>query len=129
MVVQHDISDFVSIVNLGVIRRRVYVDVKNSKKIAKIVQMLYYDGYISSYIHIGNVIRVHLKYFEGESVIQEIKVISKPSNRIYYTYKMFERFKRFGKYIYLSCTEGILCNNTLLFIEKKKGGEALFQIR
>jgi small subunit ribosomal protein S8 len=66
-----------------------FVVVPHSKFKAKILQVLQSNGYIKGFDVIkktetfGEVIKIALKYVEGESVIHVLKRVSKPSIRIY----------------------------------------------
>jgi ribosomal protein S8 len=130
MVIQYDIGNLISILNNGLVRKRLYVDIIQSNKILNIVKCLYYEGYLAGYtLQAQHNIRIYLKYKDKESVIIFLKALSKPSRRLYYSYNMLRRLNLANKYIVYSSNKGILINRGIDFEMNKVGGEILFEIR
>ena len=83
------ISDFLTRIRNGLMANKKWVDVPSSTIKKRISFVLKEESYIEDFIFIakGNrksLIRVFLKYdFQGASVIENIKRISKPGNRVY----------------------------------------------
>lgn len=88
-------------------------------------------GYITSAVRKGRgvkrIIDIELKYGkDGASAITMIKIISKPSRRIYVGYRDVKRSRQgYGRYI-LSTPVGIRSNSEAR--REKVGGEVLFEI-
>lgn len=71
-------------------------------------------------------IKVKIKYFNKFSSINEVKKISKPSQRIYFTKEEIKK-NCLGRRIYLvSTSKGLMTHREAL--EKKIGGEIIFFI-
>jgi ribosomal protein S8 len=130
MVIQYDIGNLISILNNGLVRKRLYVDIMKSNKILNIIKCLYYEGYIAGYtVQAEHNIRIYLKYKDKESVIIFLKSLSKPSRRLYYSYNVLRRLNLMNKYIIYSSNIGILINRGIDFEVYEVGGEILFEIR
>ena len=88
------IADFITIIRNGILRSSKFVVVPYSKIRTSILEILLNGGYIRNFDLIEKdgfrYIKIFLKYFEKESVIHEIKRISKPSRRIYKKYLEIE---------------------------------------
>jgi len=81
----HLVSNMISIIKIGILSRKLEVTVPTSNYCNSILQVLYRLGFIRGFVVIDNrTTRVLLKYMNvNRSVIRNIKVISKPSRRIY----------------------------------------------
>ena len=75
----------ISIIKVGILSRRLDVVVPSSNYCINILSTLYRLGFIRGFIIIDcKSVRVLLKYVAvNRSVIRSIKVISKPSRRVY----------------------------------------------
>lgn len=81
------IADFLTIIRNGIMRSKNSVASNYSKLRYEIAQILKEEGFVSDVIvedqDKEKQIKVVLKYVDGESVIHEVKRVSKPSRRIY----------------------------------------------
>ena len=81
------IADMLSRIRNASMRRKPYVDIPYSGMKVRVIKILQQEGYILRYAIVdGNpapVIKVLLKYKNGNSVITEIKRVSKPGRRAY----------------------------------------------
>lgn len=83
------ISDFLTRIRNGIMANKKWVDVPSSIIKKRISFVLKEESYIEDFIFISkgdnkSLIRIFLKYdFQGLSVIENIKRISKPGNRVY----------------------------------------------
>lgn len=81
------IANFLTIVRNGIARSKSYVTSDYSSFRYEIAKILKQEGYITDVLVVDQEnqkkLKIVLKYVEGESVIHEIKRISKPSRRIY----------------------------------------------
>ena len=128
MSLQYPIADMFTRINNA---RRVFrhsVDVPFSKVNTNILALLEREGYVANHTELElennkKAIRVFLKYFQGESVIQELSCVSKPSLRIY---KKFEDLGRvyggLGIYI-ISTSKGVYSDRELRIMAKKEGAK------
>lgn len=81
----HLVSNMISIIKVGILGRKLEVVIRTSNYCSSILQVLYRLGFIRGFAVINQrKTRVLLKYMAvSRSVIKNIKVISKPSRRIY----------------------------------------------
>lgn len=103
----------------------------HSKLMEDILKVFEEKGYIESYkvIEDGNkkFINVTLKYDEnGNSVINEIKRVSKPGRRVYKGYEDIKRFKNGYGTLVVSTNKGVLPNDKAYKL--KVGGEVICSI-
>ena len=98
----------------------------NSKILYEIVKILRLEGYIRGFSLKSSSITVFLKYLNNKSPLNSIFLISKPSKRVFYTYKdLIKKVSHRGIFV-LSTSKGILSSNDA--IKKHLGGEVLFYI-
>ena len=82
------VGDMFTRIRNGQMRNLNSVNIPASKFRSKILEILKTEGYINNF-YLENdkknikVIKVNLKYYEGNPVIKEIKRISKPGRRVY----------------------------------------------
>ena len=103
----------------------------HSKLMEDILKVFEEKGYIEGYkiIEDGNkkFINVTLKYDEnGDSVINEVKRISKPGRRVYKGYQDLKRFKNGFGTLVVSTNKGVLPNDKAYKL--KVGGEVICSI-
>ena len=81
------IADMLTRIRNGLHARKSSVDVPSSKSKVAIANVLEQEGYIGGYEvssdDVKKVLKINLKYFQGEPVIEELERISKPSRRVY----------------------------------------------
>ena len=103
----------------------------HSKLMESVLKVFEEKGYIESYkvIEEGNkkFINVTLKYDEnGNSVINELKRVSKPGRRVYKGYEDIKRFKNGYGTLVVSTNKGVLANDEAYRL--KVGGEVICSI-
>lgn len=77
------LADLISRLNVGMRSHVVSVNVPYFNLSLKLVDLLYNNGLIESYIYLGKNIQVNLKYVGGRGIFSSIKIVSKPSKRVY----------------------------------------------
>jgi small subunit ribosomal protein S8 len=102
-----------------------------SKLMEDVLKVFQEKGYIESYkvIEDGNkkFINVTLKYDEnGDSVINEVKRISKPGRRVYKGYEDIKNYKNGFGTLVVSTNKGVLANDEAYKL--KVGGEVICSI-
>jgi len=107
------------------------ITLNHSKLMEDILKVFEEKGYIESYkvIEDGNkkFINVTLKYDENEnSVINEVKRVSKPGRRVYKGYEDIKRFKNGYGTLVVSTNKGVLPNDKAYKL--KVGGEVICSI-
>jgi len=83
------IADFITIIRNGVMVSKSFVTAPYSKMRHSIAQILKNEGFIHDFVivntdsEVKKLLKVVLKYVDGEAVIHEIQRISKPGRRVY----------------------------------------------
>jgi small subunit ribosomal protein S8 len=110
--------------NASIVKKK-YIEVVVNKKSIIIIKILYKNGFLQSYIKKNNKIRIYLKYIFNKSLINNLKIISKPSISYYLDYKSLCRLSTLNLNLgILSTSFGVL---TSIECKKKKiGGKLLF---
>lgn len=124
------IADFLTVIRNGVSRSKSSVAIGYSKLRYEIAQILKQEGFVSDVVleekESGSIIKVVLKYVEGESAIHEIVRVSKPSRRVYTS---IERIKPviggLGVNI-LTTSKGVMTDKTAR--QNRVGGELICTI-
>ena len=87
MTIIDPVGDMFTRIRNGQMRSMTRIDVPASKFRLQILEILKLEGYINNFFieknENINVLKVDLKYYEGNPVIKEIKRISKPGRRVY----------------------------------------------
>jgi len=83
------IADFITIIRNGVMVSKSFVTAPYSKMRHSIAQILKDEGFITDFVIVNTdsdvkkLLKVVLKYVDGEAVIHEIQRVSKPGRRVY----------------------------------------------
>lgn len=131
MVVTDPISDFVIRIKNALQRNKEDVIIPSSKMKVELARLLQEEGYISGYEVIEDnkqgILKIGLKYTEeGESVIREMKRVSKPGCRIYCNVSEVPRvIEGLGRAI-ISTSQGLLTDKECR--KSNVGGEILIKI-
>lgn len=113
----------------GFLAFKLKVIIKKSRYIISILDVLLYEGYILGYtIQEFNII-VYLKYINGKSVINDIKLISKPVRRVYFSFKKLRKFSELNETIFFTTNKGIKSNKDYCLLKNGQGGEGIFFIK
>ena len=124
------ISDMLARIKNACMRHFETVDIPSSKIKAGILRVLEREGYINGFkeVKIDNraILRVDLKYYEGNPVIKMLDRVSKPSCRVYSKLKKISSvFNGFGIYV-LSTSKGVMSDAEAK--ENNVGGEILCKV-
>lgn len=111
----HLVSNMISIIKIGILNKKLDVIVPSSNYCINILSALYKLGFIRGFVIIDHKnIRVLLKYIAiNHSIIRNIRVISKPSRRIYWNKKHIKtsvNHRSTPGYFLISTNLGILTN-------------------
>lgn len=122
-------SMLVSRIKVAISSKHLYCIIPYSKLAVKLLDQMIFTGYIYGYNYI-NVdshlsIKIKLKYYHNKPLINHIKLLSKPSRKLYWTYKKLQNYlnSNKGSIILLSTNNGILNSDQALKL--KIGGEVL----
>jgi len=123
------VSDFVVRIKNGCVRRKMGVEVKKSKHICDILNCLVDKGFIAGYRKEHAVLFVTLAYYFGEPLIFDVKRVSKPSKRVFYSVRELRTAYRCGRFLVYSTTRGIqFLGIDGRFSDIYEGGEILFEL-
>jgi small subunit ribosomal protein S8 len=130
MSMQDPIGDMFTRIRNATMVRKETVSMPLSKFKKKILEVLHKEGYINGFSEYKKddkpMLTVTLKYFEGKSVIEKIKQISKPGLRIYKSFHNLAKIKNGMGIAIISTSKGVLSDNEAR--EKQQGGEVLVEI-
>lgn len=95
-----------------------------------ILEILSKHGYVGEVVKKGRmpkrVVEIKLKYEDGRGAIDDVKIISKPSRRLYSSYALLRRVKQGYGLGLISTPKGVM---TFQDAKKTKvGGQLLFEI-
>ena len=130
MPVTDTISDFlVRIKNAGIARHKT-VDIPFSKLKYSIARILKVQGFISDFEKIDDgvqgILRITLRYYQGQLVIKKFQRVSKPGRRVYAPVDKLPRVYNGLGLAIISTSKGVLTDK-----EARKlniGGEVLFTV-
>ena len=109
---------------------KTFVIQKKKKICEQILNLLWNEGFILGYKILKktpNKIKIFLKYYKGEPVINSIKIISKPNLPIYYSLKEIWKIDSSQGTVIISTNKGFMTNNECK--KKKLGGEPFIIIK
>ncbi|MFZ8847595.1 MAG: 30S ribosomal protein S8 [Candidatus Hydrothermia bacterium] len=122
------ISDMLIRIKNGQMRRKEFVEIyPKSKMKLEILKILKKEGFIEDYEEKEKSIIVKLRYFpDGKPLITDVKRISKPSRRVYVSYKELKPVMNGIGIAILSTSKGILTDKEARKL--KVGGELLLEV-
>ena len=122
------IANMITIIKNGYLARKRTVSVPRSRLKKEMAKKLQESGYIESFTE-GKDKRsfeMNLLYKDGEPAVHEVKIISKPSLRVYSPAAKIPRILRGRGEVLVSTTKGIMTGNEAR--KAKTGGELLLKI-
>ena len=131
MSMNYRLADMLAQIRNGQNARLAKVTVVYSKFLAGVCEVLKKEGYIENAekkeISAGkSVLEIELKYYEGESVIKELKPISKPGRRVYSKITKLPKFNNGLGVAILSTSKGVMSDFDAH--QAKLGGEVLCSV-
>ncbi len=125
------IADGLTRIRNAAMRKMEVTTLNHSRLMEDVLKVFEEKGYIESFkvVEEGNkkFINVTLKYDEnGDSVINELKRVSKPGRRVYKGYEDIKRFKNGFGTLVVSTSKGVLPNDEAY--AQKVGGEVICSI-
>ena len=124
------ISNMISTINNGQLAKKAFVLQPRKKVCENILNVLWDEGFISGYRVSKtnlNTLKIFLKYQNGLPAIVLLKMLSKPSLKIYYSVKQLWKIDSSKGFIIMSTNKGFMTSN-----ECKKqilGGEPFILIK
>ena len=126
------IADFLTRIRNANMKKKEKVDIPFSKIKTEIARVLKEEGYIANFKAVHNetkgcVVRVFFKYTpENECVIQGLRRVSKPGQRVYSAYNNIPKVRGAFGITILSTSKGIMTDSQAK--AAKMGGELLCQV-
>lgn len=124
------LGDMLTRIRNATMRNRSQVSTPASNLRGRVLDVLAEEGYIRGYAEAEvdgfRVFNIDLKYFEGETVIREIKRISKPGRRVYSSVKSLPQVRNGLGISILSTPKGVMSDHNAR--EQNVGGEILCQV-
>lgn len=117
---------FINIKN-GQLAKRSFILQTKTKICESFLRILWNERFISGYTKSSNKLKVFLRYNRGKPVIDTLKIISKPSRRVYCSAKQIWKLNSSKFCIIFSTNKGL---KTVLECKKLRiGGEAFILIK
>lgn len=132
MSIVDSISDLVTRIRNAQMAFKKTVDSPMSRAREDLVKVLLNEGYIRGYSIVDcektkhKILRIELKYFEGNPVISEIKRVSKPGRRVYSSIKNLPFVKNGLGINILSTDKGIMSDTDAR--KQSVGGEIICSV-
>lgn len=105
------------------INQKSVIVIKTQKQCQKLLALLWLNGFIIGYKFINNKIKIFLKYTNSKPVINNLKIISKPSRKVYFSNYKLWKIDTTKFFLIISTSQGFL---TLFDCKKKSlGGEPI----
>ena len=131
MTIVDPIGDMFTRIRNGQMRSLNSVEIPASKFRSKILDILKSEGYINNYFlesseNNKKIIKVNLKYYEGNPVIKEIKRISKPGRRVYSRANSIQKIQNGLGLAIISTPQGVMSD-----VDARKnniGGEVICKV-
>lgn len=127
----HSVSDFLIRIKNASLAQRKEVTLPYSKLNKEIGRVLKSEGYLEDVKEttdgVKKSIQVVIKYEKRRPILNDLKIVSKPSLRIYNAYKDISKLELRGKHkVVLSTSQGVMSGAEAR--KKGVGGEVLFEI-
>ena len=131
MAQSHPLSDMLTRIRNGLARHKASVYTGASKQNKFVLDVMAGEGYIRGYVEEKDernhpVLRVDLKYTEGEPAIRELKTVSKPGRRVYSSAKTMPRVHNGLGTSIVTTPKGVMTDAKAR--SENVGGEVLCQV-
>jgi small subunit ribosomal protein S8 len=131
MAQSHPLSDMLTRIRNGLARQKASVHTNASKLNKHVLDVLQGEGYIRGYVVEKNernmdILRVDLKYSEGQPAIRELKTVSKPGRRVYSSVKTMPRVHNGLGTSIVTTPKGVMTDASAR--SQNVGGEVLCQV-
>ncbi len=130
MAISDPLGDMLTRIRNSLLRGHKTVMTPASKLRKHVLDVLVEEGFVKSYIEVQedsfSAFEINLKYYNGESVISNIKRISKPGRRVYKSVKNLPHVRNGLGISILSTSKGVMSDAVAR--KNNVGGEVLCQI-
>jgi len=124
------IADFVSKLNLGIIRRLRFIKIPKLGIFLRLLVILYKQGVIRTFVIKQDHILVYFKYWRSQPICKRLILISKPSKRVYFNLSRLSikyNNNNFSGFYIISCSKGLVTSEYCL-LHGHSGGEVLIKV-
>lgn len=121
------LADMISRIRVAINKRSTFVIIKNTKECLKILTKLHIDGYILNLEVEKDFITVYFNFSDNLNSIRDIKMLSTPGLKKYFSVKFLRSRHNYYYEVYLMTHLGLL--NRAEAITLNIGGIALMSIR
>ena len=127
---KNNLFNLIASIKNGQLAKKAYIFSKKTPLYESVLNVLWDEGFISSYkvsLKQPDKLKIFLKYKNEKPSIRSIKIISKPSLRVYYSVKQLWKLDSVKGIIFLSTSNGLM---SLEECKKKNfGGEPFIVIK
>lgn len=126
---KHYLYNMIANIKNGQMAKRRFVFQTREKKCEALLKVLWNEGFIIGYKidpTQKNKLKIYLKYSKNKPVISNIKCISKPGRRIYYSIEKIWKLTSIRSFIIFSTNKGL--KSTFDCKKSRIGGEPLILI-
>jgi len=124
------IGDLISRLKVGSKAHLIRIKVLNSKISIQILEIFYQQGLICGYQINVNYIMVFLKYYKNKPVFFDVKLISTPGKKVYWSLNKLSlnySLRNFCGFYIISTSKGLITSNTCL-LGKNISGKILLKV-
>jgi small subunit ribosomal protein S8 len=121
----YTVGDFLITIKNAALANKKTVEVKGSKMIKAVAEALLKLGFLSSVEAKDGLLFVSLAYKKKAPILSDIKLVSKPSLRVYWDLKKLKEY-RSPAVLLLSTSKGILSSKEAL--KEGLGGEVIAEV-
>lgn len=123
----YPIGDFLTSLKNIVLARGKVVEFSNIRLVREVALCLFRMGFVDKVEEDveNKTVRVFLKYKNKEPLISDIKLVSRPSLRVYWSVKSLEEYKK-PQMLIISTPKGILSSKEAL--KERVGGEVIASV-
>jgi small subunit ribosomal protein S8 len=121
-----NVGNLIGKIKIGGSQNKVLVLVSKSCEVLQILNILYKEGFISSFEDVGYGYKVFLKYHSNLPLVRSSKRYSSFSKKIYYSVPMLIKEFRRSDFVIMSTIYGIITKEKAL--DLNVGGEVLIKI-
>ena len=127
---KNNLFNLVASIKNGQLAKKAYIYSEKTPLCESILNVLWDEGFISSYrisLKRSKKLKIFLKYKNEKPGISSMKIISKPSLRVYYSVKQLWKLDSIKGVIFLSTNNGLMSSEECK--KKSFGGEPFIVVR
>ena len=125
-IMNNSIIKFLITIKNASLAKKEFVDIKPIKNTIKLIELLYNEGLLQSYDYNfkKKTVRIHFRFFNGNSTLKNLKIYSSPSKILYFSLKDIYKIDHNHKLFIFLTIQGF--KSALECKKYKMGGTACF---